>query len=448
MHLPLSPRLRISPRLGAEQDHPLSEEHVDAVYMPRQHFRKGAVCRRDCDAVPADGTVHVRLSTRFAREAARGAWVLRVTVNGVPVQRWRGALQTGRFRTRIDGIRRGDIVGFEIVSLQDRAGAASWEKASLYLIEEVRFSPREVPSGDLRRAHTDVPDPQLDPQSVAPEGVVVPIEALLDTSKTLPELTWDSPQQWAVSTDQFVLPLLVVPRSSATGSVVLSNGAVDLERSDGRPVFQRSSWHTMLEQHQVYVCDPGTVGAEALPLSWGHLSGGVWCVPEASRAIRAVLSLLEGTQAQPRLYFGSSAGGFWALGLMHHDPGSGAVVNNTQFDCTRWMAGGVNALRHARFQGSLPATIRRAYPERTSMLRLLATVDAARIVDYHVNASSPHDRTVDLEQARRFIAEHPRLAAGLRIHEYEDPVAGHNPLPQDRTLEAIRSGFERLRTAG
>lgn len=448
MLLQLSPLLQVISPSGLHETRRPEAGLENVVFTPKQHFRKETVCRREVEPAPDDGTVQVRLSTRYARAASVGAWVLRLTVNGLPVQRWRGALHAGRIRVRLQGIRRGDVIGLEIRTMQNRVGAGSWEKASRYVVEEVRFESLAVASTVKPSAHADFTDPRLDPAAIAPQAAAVPIEALLIRSRVLPELNWDVEQQWAVTTDHFVLPMLIVPRRAAAGSVVLCNGAVDLQRSQRRPVFQRSSWQAEIPQHQLYICDPGTVGAEALSLSWGHLSGGVWCIPVAAQAVRAVLGLLQGVRPLPRTYFGSSAGGFWALGLLHFDPGSAAVVNNAQFDCTRWMVGGVNALREARFRDALPATIRRAYPEETNVLKLLESRDEARLIDYHVNLSSGHDREVDLPQAEAFIRTNPEQAAELRIHAYEDPAALHNPMSQSRTLEAIRSSLSRIEGEG
>lgn len=447
MHLPLEPLLQVAHPQGKTLTHDPSDDLADSVFIPRAHFQHDLVSRRQFEPAMVDGVAHLRISTRYARPAALGAWVLRLSINGMPLQRWRGALTAGRIRIRVDGVRKGDVLALEIRSLQDRTGAVSWEKATRYRIEESRFEPHSMAAGSRPLAHADVTDPRLDPGTVAADSVAVPIEALHSGQDVLPDLEWDIPQRWAVSTDHFVLPLLLVPRTNAAGSIVLCNGAVDLERSRGLPVFQRSSWHARIPQHQVYVCDPGTVGSEALSLSWGHLSGGIWCVPQAAQAVQGILGLLEGQRPLRRTYFGSSAGGFWALGLMHHDPGAAAVVNNAQFDWTRWMAGGVNALRKARFNGSLPATIRSGYPTQTSALRLLTSGDQPRAVDYYVNLASQHDRTVDLEQARRFQIEEPHLSSAFRIHGYEDPETGHNPMSQDATLSAIQASQVRLGSA-
>lgn len=154
-------------------------------------------------------------------------------------------------------------------------------------------------------------------------------------------------------------------------------------------------------------------------------------------AVRLLAAVLGAQTPEQRTYFGSSAGGFWAWSAAILDPGSRAVVNNAQIDWTRWMAGAVNALRTARFDGILPATIRTKHPARSSVLELWRQKKKPARVDYWVNVASDHDRVVDLPQVEAFAREHPDLAGNLRILRYDDEAAGHNPMGREDTVEAI-----------
>ena len=61
------------------------------------------------------------------------------------------------------------------------------------------------------------------------------------------------------------------------------------------------------------------------------------------------------------------------------------MVNNAQLDWTRWMPRDVNNLRSARFGPVSPADIREKWPTTSSVLRLIASRDAAPRIDYLVN---------------------------------------------------------------
>lgn len=256
-------------------------------------------------------------------------------------------------------------------------------------------------------------------------------------STRLGYLTPDTPHRFDVIGKQSVLPFLVVPRAGADRVLVLSNGAVDHHIARGHPVFQRSSWWQEIEHHQVYFCDPGTLGEDRLSLAWGQLSRQHWVAYDAARAAQALSALLGVREPARRVYYGSSAGGFMALTLLAGDAGAAAVINNAQFDWTRWMATGLNPLREARFDNMLPNRLRRAHPVRTNALNLLAKRGKPVSIDYYVNLASKHDREVDHPMFIDFVQSHPRLTRNVRIFPYEDPAAEHNPMPKEQTLEIL-----------
>ncbi|MEW1979286.1 prolyl oligopeptidase family serine peptidase [Kocuria palustris] len=235
------------------------------------------------------------------------------------------------------------------------------------------------------------------------------------------------------------LPLLLVRRPEAERVTILFNGAVDLERTGGQPIFQRSSWWRSIPTHQIYVCDPGTAGEDALSLNWGQESLAHDALPDIGSAVRALCSALGVHDSRRRTYFGSSAGGFLALMAAAQDEDPHVIVNNAQFDWTRWMRGGVVALSARRFNAAAPAALRRAIPWRTSALRRLSQRSTPLSVDYWVNIASPHDLKVDLTQAMSFVHDERALAERFAIHRYSDPVSLHNPLGREQTLELLSS---------
>lgn len=267
----------------------------------------------------------------------------------------------------------------------------------------------------------------------------------LDQVDGLDLATWTPDQRHRVDvvTEQAVLPFLVAPRTGADSVLVLNNGAVDHFLAQGRPVFQRSTWTTEIRHHQIYFCDPGTVGEDRLSLAWGQVSRQYWAVPDAGRAVRAFAAALGVQAPERRLYYGSSAGGFMALAMLADDPGAAAVVNNAQFDWTRWMPTGLNPLREARFDNMLPLHLRARYPLRTNVLSLLVKRNLPVRIDYHVNLASKHDREVDHPMFEQLLRSHPDLTRDVRIFPYEDSEALHNPLSMERTVELVNCGTPR-----
>ena len=273
------------------------------------------------------------------------------------------------------------------------------------------------------------------------EIITVPLAQLRDfDAGSLPP---DAHHRVDVVTDYFTIPLLIVPRTGADRLVVLNNGAVDQQRAAGAPVFQRSSWSSEIRHHQVYVSDPATGPPDFLSLGWGQMSPDKWAAFYIGRVVRTLAAQLGVTDARHRMYFGSSAGGFMALALLADDEGARAVINNAQFDWTRWMATGVNALRHARFGGMLPADIRAKHPLTANVLNLLVKRGRPLRIDYHVNLASTHDRKQDLPTFNAFLTANPRLCQDVRVHHYFDQTAGHNPLSKPETLGLLNESFHR-----
>lgn len=240
-----------------------------------------------------------------------------------------------------------------------------------------------------------------------------------------------------VLTQDAALPFLVVRKAAADAVVVLNNGAVDQDLADRKVVFQRSTWSKEIRHHQIYFYDPATGGPDHLSLAWGQLDRDCWVVPDAVRAVRALSARLGCVEPHRRLHYGSSAGAFMAMAMMALDPGSRAVINNAQFDWTRWMPTGVNPLRKARFGNLLPTELRAQYPLRTNALNLAAAQGTALNVDYHVNLGSKHDRVIDYPMFHEFLVDHAELVNDVNVHCYFDEPVGHNPLSRARTLDII-----------
>lgn len=247
-----------------------------------------------------------------------------------------------------------------------------------------------------------------------------------------------------VLASEHVLPFLVHRKEAADGVVVFSNGAVNHDIAHGQPVFQRSRWVAGLAQHAIFSCDPGTVGPSRLSLAWGNAGPDYWAVYDIGRAVRVLSAALGVKDADRRLYYGSSAGGFLSLALLGGDRGASAIVNNAQFDWTRWMPGDVNRLRKVHFNNRLPAHLRRTNPLRTNVFNLLKKRRLKARVDYYVNLNSKHDREIDLPMMQEYIRDNPALASNIRIMEYCDVQAGHSPLPIELTTDIINAGTLRL----
>lgn len=226
------------------------------------------------------------------------------------------------------------------------------------------------------------------------------------------------------------------------GLVILLNGAVDLERSQRQPVFQRFSWWPEIRSHVLAVCDPGTIGADALPLAWSHVSAWKWATPAIAEIIQVIAVAIGDLPPTERTYFGSSAGGHLALQLSIRDPGSKAIVNNCQFDWTRWFAPAVRAVCRTRFKGMSPQKVRERFPNEISPLNAVREFGLEPRFDYWINLSSSHDRSVDLPQLIDLIRTRPELSQGISVHAYRDTERGHNPVDKPVALGMLGTDDE------
>lgn len=242
-----------------------------------------------------------------------------------------------------------------------------------------------------------------------------------------------------VVTEHAVLPFLVVRKLDADSVVVMNNGAVDHAKARRKVVFHRSSWSTDIRHHQIYFYDPATGAPDYLSLAWGQLAAKTSVVYVAVRAIRTIARALGATAPGQRLYFGSSAGGYMALSMLANDRGAAALINNAQFDWTRWMPTGVNPLRSLRYENRLPTVIRERYPLNTNVLNVLAKRQAPLSIRYFVNLASDHDYKIDYPMFQRFLLEHPGLCRDVQVSHYFDPRAGHNPLDRSQLVPILNS---------
>lgn len=247
----------------------------------------------------------------------------------------------------------------------------------------------------------------------------------------------DVPQRFDFEFDRCTVPILVVRRPAADHTLILSNGAVDLKRSQNQPIFQRSTWRSSIRHHQIYVCDPGTVGEQAIKLAWGQLAEDYWYIPEASKAIKSLCVLLGTPQPESRTYFGSSAGGFLSLAFLAYDARARAIVNNSQFDWTRWYPNDVKSLLSRTFSNQTALTVREKHPLRTDVLNLFKSLQIQPRINYWVNTLSHHDSTVSLPYMESFLVRNPQLSTYILINRYQDVASGHNPLSPEKTLNIL-----------
>ncbi len=400
------------------------------LYMPTDHFLERSVSGRLFTSSPSDGSLTFAVEADYYKTLARDTWFYQVSVDGTVRARWDGALRGHPVHVTVSNVTPQSTIEFQIAALRNRQGNPSWESATRARITNARFLLHET-NGETLVA-TDVPESNLESTT---EKLTISVESIDQLTKD--DFTPEFPRRVDVVTTHCVIPLLVVRRRGARRTAILCNGPVDLGSSKGKPVFQRSTWWPDIAHHQIYVCDPATVGDNAVSIAWGQYSPEYWSIPDTSQAVRAInATLTEGACDSP-LYFGSSAGGFTALGLLAMDPKAHAIVNNAQFDWTTWYSSAVQNTRDRRLR-SMPLTdLNLLAPERVDVLRRLAAIPSQASVDYWVNTALKHDRDVSLPHWERVLGESPHLHERMRCRRYHDMNAGSAPLGKSETITLL-----------
>lgn len=405
-----------------------TEDHE--LYIPSSKFSVRTVSSRTFASAPSAGMLTFTIDTDYAKLEARGTWHYQVTVDGVPGARWDGAVRRRPVHVTVENLNPGTRVAVQAVALRDRTGMASWENATRARITDGVFTAQEA-AGPVT-VSTDVPGSGLES---TPEVLRCHVDRLHELTSA--HFSGDLPRRVDVITEFCVIPMLVVPREGATASVTLCNGPVDLESSGGQPVFQRVSWWDRISHHQIHVCDPATVGDSAVPVAWGQYSPEYWAIPDMSRAVIAISSVLGCGHGTERIYFGSSAGGFMALALAVRDAHSHAVLNNAQFDWNTWHSSAVERLRTGRLRSMSLDTLRSREPERVDVLAGLARAENPPTITYLVNDAVAFERETALVQFETFLSENPRLAGSLSCERYHDHTAGSAPLGPVETISLL-----------
>ncbi|MDO5617810.1 hypothetical protein [Kocuria sp.] len=435
---PAVPAVDLEPHLFVRHgEHPLQtlDQDGDQLRIPKRWFQTGVVAGRRFTPLRRPGDLSFTVTSRYGHPTARDYWRMQVYVNGRLRASWDGGGSKLPVHVSATDLQAGDVVEVSAIALTDQSLNETWSKASRAHIENVQFHAKAATGpSDVGVDHPTTTKPyygrfpRMRPHDMAG----------LQTT----DFPCDVATRVDIDLEETVVPLLVVRRQDSQKVLTLFNGAVDLVRSQGAPIFQRSSWWEDIPCSQIYVADPGSIGEGALSLSWGQVSNDLSSIPPAALALKLLAGALGVYGSENRVYFGSSAGGFWAWSSAVLDHGSTAVVNNAQIDWTRWMAAAVNELRNRRFEGKLPADLRQQHPYRTSVLRLWQAQGYPTAVTYWVNVSSGHDRVVDLPQVEEFARENPDLTANLQIRRYEDESSGHNPMSRSDTLKAIHEGIQ------
>lgn len=216
--------------------------------------------------------------------------------------------------------------------------------------------------------------------------------------------------------------------------VIFFNGALTPDKVESeKAVFQRWSWARHFRHPVLSIADPLTIGKDPIVLGWYLGAEGPNALPEILEPVRN--ALLEKAREAKIVGFGSSGGGFAALGGVLIGLIDEAIVINPQVDALEFeVKSAVAAFMKKRDYKACDFDLKNynfnEMQPNAKVLYLQNRYDA-----HHFNAHYLpfKEKCESSEQSRKFT-----------FLEYEDQDAGHIPPSMNQLKEIIGKPFEEL----
>lgn len=207
------------------------------------------------------------------------------------------------------------------------------------------------------------------------------------------------------------------------------------------PFFSRWKWHKYFDESTIALADPMIFLNDEIKLGWFIGVKNHWYLETASKIIRK-LAVNQNVPNENILFFGSSGGGYVSVCLATLLKNSKVVVNNAQFFILNYYPRLVNMAFKANFKsfnGLSQVEIINKIMYRLDTLELFRREKYAPHITYYVNVKSENDiinQTIPL-LSRYYDHEYFN---GLNLIYYgQDAKKPHNPLPNEITINIIKS---------
>lgn len=227
--------------------------------------------------------------------------------------------------------------------------------------------------------------------------------------------------------------------------IVMFNGAVSRSSDkDPRNVFQRRTWSDELPANVLYLADPTLSNENNIQIGWGQGLGHnspLNAMVRCSAFIRDYLQLAN----RDILFYGSSAGGFQATYVHAFFRESTFLVNNAQFDWTKYYKSFVQEIADYSHGGRTVADLVRSEDATTNVLDVFLQENSDINGTYMVNLTSRIDYRTQLPAVNEFLRKRTtasdNVSTKLSIEVYADNKLGHMPLPKEQTIAAIKKSL-------
>lgn len=253
------------------------------------------------------------------------------------------------------------------------------------------------------------------------------------------------------------------PKTASKRITFFFNGAIDPERANGRPVFQRTSFFPDIEGTCVSIPDPTQDAFRELKLGWGQGTPEVWGIATQVGVVEGIvegwlkLNNLNRDQALVQFH-GSSAGGFQALMVGTFVRADRVLANNPQVDVLHYESLAAKKTMATSVYGELAAKdgeieevlglnaptdvyMRQNWNRRLSLVALWSRTGYAPRSWLLVNSQSSTDVQLQMKPLLSFLSGSPglNLLPEVRLEMYASPERQHNPIGQQPTIHWINS---------
>ena len=227
------------------------------------------------------------------------------------------------------------------------------------------------------------------------------------------------------------------------------NGAVNRDaEKDPRDVFQRRTWAESIEASSLFISDPTLLRSNTIQIGWGQGSSFTQPLAAMSQCVDFVRQQVDIKSNNSILFFGSSAGGFQAIQAHSRFPGSRFLVNNAQFDWSKYFQKYVDQVLRSSHSGKSVKTLLAEEKSTVNALTRFIEFDLPFSGDYWINTASRIDFSAQLPVVDSFIKDRAKKRTNegfdFSVHYYFDSKSGHMPMPKDRSLSLINASLSKI----
>lgn len=248
-----------------------------------------------------------------------------------------------------------------------------------------------------------------------------------------------------------VVPGYFVPNPNFPDRLlVMLNGAVQREKGrDPREVFQRRSWANDFDANVLILADATLTPENNLRIGWSQGNGTSSLQNAMAQCVELISSAL-GVGDSSMLFFGSSAGGFQAVALHAYFRRSRFLVNNAQFDWTKYHVSAVKDALRRSFGSMSVQEVRQKFPERCNVFNRFLDDRIGISGTYLLNVASREDYKTQFPVLLEFLsqraAKQPKVSMDVNVEYYADPRAGHMPRSRPFTVQRVNRMLSEMET--